>query len=224
MSHYRMHLGQRSSHQQINRLVRKLARGPVLDVGSAQGMIGQLLAGSGLEIDGVEPNATWADAARTFYSRMYGGTIEQADLPRSHYSVIVCGDVLEHTVDPVAVLRRLQDCAMPDARLIVSLPNVAHVAVRVMLLFGCFPRMDSGVLDKTHLHFYTRDTAEQMLRQVGLEVLDVSATPVPIEALGSGPLTRRIAGALMPLQHMLVDLLPRLFAMQWIFTARVVQR
>ena len=138
--HYRLHRGSRSSHQQIARIVRELNVSPILDVGAAQGLIGQLLGSSGLEIDAVEPNPAWADAARPYYSHVFAATIEQAPLEPSRYRAVVCGDVLEHTVDPVSVLRRLRTHATDDAVFIISVPNVAHLAVRLMLLFGRFPR------------------------------------------------------------------------------------
>ena len=164
MHHYHLHRDPRSSHQQIIAHVLRLRRQPVLDVGAAQGILGRLLEGSGLAIDAVEPHPQWAQDARPFYRRVFNDTIENAPLPEHTYEVVLCGDVLEHTVDPVAVLRRLTRAATDDAVFIISLPNVAHLAVRMMLLFGRFPRMEKGILDKTHLHFFTRDTAEEIGR------------------------------------------------------------
>src|SRR4030095_1029375 len=108
---------------------------------------------------------------------------EAAPLPDRTYRMVLCGDVLEHTADPVAVLKRLRQAATDDATFVVSVPNVAHLAVRMMLLFGSFPKMERGILDKTHLQFFTRDTAEAMLRQAGLKVLSASATGVPVDEL-----------------------------------------
>jgi hypothetical protein len=107
---------------------------------------------------------------------------------------------------------------------VISLPNVAHVAVRTMLLVGVFPRMERGILDKTHLHFFTRKTAAQMLQEAGLRVERVSATPVPLDELwkrGEGTLPFKL---MMRLQHAMVALLPRLFGYQWIFQARPAAR
>jgi hypothetical protein len=171
----------------------------------------------------VEPNPAWADEARPFYRTVCTGTIETvcSSLPRRHYATIICGDVLEHTVDPVLVLRRLREHALPDATFVISLPNVAHVSVRMMLLFGMFPRMQRGILDRTHLHFFTRRTAIQMLHEAGLRVERVLATPVPLAQLaGDNARRRRILNAISSLQRPLVALLPRMFAFQWIFVAQ----
>ena len=220
MIHYRAHHDVNSSHGQINRLVRELGRSPILDVGSAQGMLGQSLVGSGLEIDAVEPNPAWADAARPHYRAVHTGTIESVSLPLKHYAAVVCADVLEHTADPVAVLKQLRTHASDDAAFIISLPNVAHLAVRLMLLFGMFPQMERGILDKTHLHFFTRKTAIEMLRQAGLRVERVSATGVPLEELWKSGRPGWAFAAARKLQWTVVRLLPRLFGFQWIFLAR----
>ncbi|HWP40559.1 MAG TPA: class I SAM-dependent methyltransferase [Tepidisphaeraceae bacterium] len=221
--HYSLKDDPSSSHGQIARIVRQINRGPVLDVGSAQGIFGRLLRDTGLTIDAVEPNPAWADEARPFYRTVFTGTIETvcSSLPRRHYATIICGDVLEHTVDPVLVLRRLREHALPDATFVISLPNVAHVSVRMMLLFGMFPRMQRGILDRTHLHFFTRRTAIQMLHEAGLRVERVLATPVPLAQLaGDNARRRRILSAISSLQRPLVALLPRMFAFQWIFVAQ----
>jgi 2-polyprenyl-3-methyl-5-hydroxy-6-metoxy-1,4-benzoquinol methylase len=220
MHHYHLHRDPRSSHQQIIGHVLRLRRQPVLDVGAAQGILGQLLQGSGLTIDAVEMHPQWAEDARPFYRRVFNHTIEDAPLPERTYEMVLCGDVLEHTVDPVAVLRRLARSATADATFVVSLPNVAHLAVRLMLLFGRFPRMEKGILDKTHLHFFTRATAEATLREAGLRVESASVTGVPLEELWRGGEGLLLFRAARKMQHAALALMPRLFGYQWIFVAR----
>ena len=222
MHHYRLHRDPRSSHQQIIARVLRLRRQPVLDVGAAQGILGRLAEGSGLAIDAVEPHSVWAEHARPFYRQVFNTKIEDAPLPDQTYEVVLCGDVLEHTVDPVAVLRRLLRAATEDATFIISVPNVAHVAVRLMLLFGRFPRMEKGILDRTHLHFFTRDTAEAMLRDAGLRATEASVTGVPLgEVWREAEAERRLwFRAARRLQYAMLTLFPRLFGYQWIFVAR----
>jgi hypothetical protein len=218
--HYRLHSDPRSSHQQIAALIRRWRRGPILDVGAAQGFLGQLMEGSGLAIDAVEPNPAWAAGAAPYYRQVWPLTIEDAPLPTGVYRVVVCADVLEHTADPVAVLRRLRAIATDDALFVVSLPNVAHIAVRLLLLFGQFPRMERGILDRTHLHFYTRRTVRDLLAEAGLETVRMRPTGFPLDELwqqGEGTLLFRL---LMRLQHLALLLAPTLFAWQWVSVAR----
>lgn len=204
--------------------MRRIGRAPVLDVGAAQGLLGRLLEGDGLTIDAVEPHPGWAEEARPYYGNVIGSDIESAPLPARHYQVVVCADVLEHTVDPVAVLRKLQDAAMRDASFIISLPNVAHLAARLLLLFGRFPQMDRGIFDRTHLHFYTRDTATDMLREAGLEPLTIGSTPVPLEEIWPPRLSTTLLRALMLMQRVALLVAPRLFAFQWLMVARLSER
>jgi len=221
MLHYRLHRDPRSSHQQIVRLVQRLGRSPILDVGAAQGFLGQLLqAGdSRLAIDAVEPHPVWAEHARPYYRQTFASTVEDAALPDRTYRVVVCADVLEHVVDPVAVIGQLRRVATDDAIFIISLPNVAHLAVRLLLLVGRFPRMDRGILDRTHLHFYTRDTAQQMLESAGLEVVHARATGMPLDELWPKGEGRPLFDLMTRLQHFALLVAPRVFGFQWIFVA-----
>ncbi len=171
-------------------------------------------------IDAVEANPVWADHARAYYREVWAQMIEDAPIPPATYPVIVCGDVLEHTADPVGVIEQLKQSATPDAVFIVSLPNVAHIAVRLMLLLGQFPRMERGILDRTHLHFYTRSTAHDTLREAGLVPLRTRPTPFPLEELwrsGKGTLGFRIV---VGLQKLALLVAPTLFAWQWIILAQ----
>src|SRR5579864_6507708 len=139
MPHYRLHRDPRSSHQQIAQLVQSLQLSPILDVGAAQGMLGQMVHASGLVIDAVEANPQWANEARPFYRNTWASIVEDAPLPGREYKLVICADVLEHTPNPLEVLKHLRAAGTEDAVFIISVPNVAHLAVRMMLLFGYFP-------------------------------------------------------------------------------------
>ncbi|HZL37340.1 MAG TPA: class I SAM-dependent methyltransferase [Tepidisphaeraceae bacterium] len=218
--HYRSHRDPRSSHQQISRLVRQLAQSPVLDVGAAQGMLGKSLEGSSIVLDAVEANPEWAALARPYYRTVHACYIQDAPLADHTYKVIVCADVLEHTPDPVAVLRQLRKAATADATFIISVPNIAHAGVRLMLLLGRFPKMERGPLDRTHLQFLTKDTAREMMNEAGLRVLSFSATGVPLDELWRGGEGRLLFNAMMRAQHLALAVAPRLFGFQWIMVAR----
>lgn len=218
--HYALHSDPQSSHQQIAQLVRRIGRGPVLDVGAAQGTLGQLLGGSGLLIDAVEPHPRWANHARSFYRNVYASGIEEAALPPATYQAVVCADVLEHVVDPVAALRHLRNAATPDALFVISLPNVAHLSARLFVLAGQFPQMERGIFDRTHMHFYTRRTAAAMLGAAGLSVVRARPTPVPLEVVRPRWLPDGAFAAAMGAQRLALLLAPELFGFQWIFVAR----
>ena len=102
----------------------------------------------------------------------------------------------------------------------VSLPNIGHLAARLLVLSGRFPRHDRGIFDRTHLHFYTRETALELMASAGLSVTTMNATPVPVEDVwpqALGPLLRELA---MRGQTAAARVAPTLFAFQWLFVAR----
>lgn len=216
---YELRRDPRSSQQRIARYVRSLGAEPILDVGASVGHLGRLVSGSGLTIDAVENDPASAEVAKTFYREVFVASIEQAPLATRHYRVVVCADVLEHTVDPTSVLRRLQEAATADARFIVSLPNVAHIAGRALLMLGRFPQHESGIFDRTHLHFYTRDTATKLIEGSGLRVRGVSTTPVPLEAAMPGFVPAAVQELAMGAQVQAARIAPRLFGYQWLIVA-----
>ena len=182
-------------------------------------MLGRSIHDSGLTIDGVEMNPAWAELARPFYRSVWASSIEAAPLPDKTYKLVVCADVLEHTADPKSVLMRLRAAAADDAVFIISVPNVAHLAVRLMLLLGRFPKMERGPLDRTHLQFFTKDTAREMVESAGLKVRRFSTTGVPLDEIwknGESSLPYRAA---IKTQHAALAVAPRLFGFQWIMEA-----
>ncbi len=224
--HYVVRHDRKSSHQQIVTIIRGLKRGPILDVGAAQGLLGHLLAQQEPEfttqfpIDAVEPHPVWSDEAKPYYRQVFATGIEDAPLTEKNYQVVVCADVLEHVVKPQEALQQLQKNTAADATFVISLPNVAHLTIRLMLLFGLFPKMEKGILDRTHLHFYTRKTAQDMLNEGGLQVERVVPTVIPLEIWFHKGAGKLILPVLKQIQYALVAIAPRMFAYQWIFIAR----
>src|SRR3984957_18956245 len=200
--HYRSHRDPKSSHQQISQLVRNLGQSPVLDVGAAQGMLGRSLEGTGIVLDAVEANPEWAEMAKPYYRNVHASYIQDAPIPEKTYKTVVCADVLDHTPAPVAVIGQLRKAATDDATFIVSVPNIAHLGVRLMLLFGQFPKMERGPLDRTHLQFLTKDTARQMMAQGGLAVHQFAVTGVPLDELWKTGEGRLAFNAMMRAQHL----------------------
>jgi len=200
--------------------VRELRLSPVLDVGCATGMLAHLVKDAGLTLDGVEANSAWADVARPNYRNVWTSFVEDAPLPDGEYKLVVCGDILEHTPDPVAVLKRLKQASAPDARYIISVPNIAHLAVRLMLLAGRFPKMERGPLDRTHLQFFTKDTARDMVEAAGLEIVRTTTTGLPLDEVwksGVGTAPQKVAAKA---QHLMLNLAPRLFGYQWLMLCK----
>jgi hypothetical protein len=95
----------------------------------------------------------------------------------------VYGDVLEHLKDPLRVFIDLNKYLAPEGHVVVSVPNVAHLAIRLMLLFGYFEYMNRGILDRTHLRFFTLRSFRRFLSQGGVRVEELIAVPPPLSLL-----------------------------------------
>ena len=138
------------------------------------------------QVVAIEIDASAAEQASAFCERVIVGDIEQIDLAQElgadRFDVIVSADFLERLKDPLTVLRALKGYLRPDGRLVASLPNVAHGSVRLALLAGQFPYGELGLLDRTHLRFYTRASIEQLFEDAGLAIGRLDRQDLPIDA------------------------------------------
>ena len=119
--------------------------------------------------------------------------------------------------DPAAKNKAL---LKPDGVLLLSLPNVANVTVRLALLLGRFHYGSRGILDRTHLRFFTRATGRALLEESGYRVLSIDATAMPLElafsALSRPPLAGLVRGTTLAAAR----LWPTLFGYQFVYEAR----
>ncbi len=156
----------------------------VLDVGTADGTLGKMLAGTGCEIVGIEPEALWAEAARPFYQDIFIGRLE--DVPADFLAgkdVIVCADVLEHLPDPDVQLSRIVQLQNPETIFLICVPNVANFWIRLQLLMGRFEYTERGILDRTHLRFFTFSSFVELLTTSRLKPRKITPTPIPISLI-----------------------------------------
>jgi 2-polyprenyl-3-methyl-5-hydroxy-6-metoxy-1,4-benzoquinol methylase len=98
---------------------------------------------------------------------------ERLPWPERSFDVILAADVVEHLRDPARALGLLRRYLQPEGRAIVSVPNVAHLSVRIPLLFGQFRYGESGILDETHLHLFTFRTASELVESCRFHVESV---------------------------------------------------
>lgn len=171
-----------SSHTLIARLVGRDRR--VLDLGCADGSLGEVLEAHGCKVTGVESDAEAAAVATTRIGDVVVADLDTLDLraqfPDQQFDVIVCGDVLEHVRNPESVLSAAVALLAAEGSVVVSVPNVAHGGVRLSLLSGRWEYQDRGLLDRTHVRFFTRATLQQLLSGAGLVPLETHRTTVGV--------------------------------------------
>jgi SAM-dependent methyltransferase len=170
-----------SSHSVILSLLPSAGKGKVLDVGAAHGYIAAALRQRGFTVTGIEGDPLLASEAIKHCDRLF---VLDLDGPLSEiegdFDYILYGDVLEHLKDPLEVLMKLNAKLRPNGLVIISLPNVANIYVRLQLLMGRFDYSDRGILDRTHLRFFTRKSFRSFLDAGGLALISLKATPIPL--------------------------------------------
>jgi SAM-dependent methyltransferase len=153
----------------------------LLDAGAADGFLSELLTGQGWRVTALERDPAQAGRARGRCAEVVVADLDEAAQALSGpFDAIVYGDVLEHLRDPLAALVALNRALAADGLVIASVPNVAHLWIRLQLLAGRFDYADRGILDRTHLRFFTRRTFVTLLGQAGLAVQELAVTPVPL--------------------------------------------
>jgi predicted TPR repeat methyltransferase len=208
-----------SSHDLLRRRIRAMSPGlRLLDLGAAGGHLGRAVRDRCVFLAGVEPEAL-PSACREGYDDWRPTDALSAGSWDAPFDVAVCADVLEHLPRPEELLARIRAWLRPGGTLLVSLPNVANVTVRLALLTGRFPYAERGILDRTHLRFYTRSSARALIESAGFRVRAVAATAMPYElavkALGRAPL----AGPVHGFAKASARLWPTLFGYQFVIEA-----
>ncbi len=147
------------------------ANSTVLDLGVADGSVAVVLKAMGCRVWGVEIDPVAAEAAKLVCEDVAVEDLNHLDLAAHFegrkFDVVLMLDVLEHLPDPAAVLRRVGAVLADGGWGVISLPNVAHVSVRLSLLGGRFAYSDVGLLDRTHLRFFDRAGVDVLLDQAG---------------------------------------------------------
>lgn len=159
----------------------------ILDVGCGAGaMSAELKAKLGAEIWGIETFEDAANIARERLDNVLIGAVEEEylKLPENYFDSIVFADILEHLVDPFTLLKNISSKLKKSGEIVVSIPNINYWGVIQTLLMCDFPYMDTGILDKTHLRFFTKKTILEMLENAGFRTFKIIATkgncePIP---------------------------------------------
>jgi 2-polyprenyl-3-methyl-5-hydroxy-6-metoxy-1,4-benzoquinol methylase len=167
-----------TSHAQVLSLVP--TGSAVLDVGCATGYLAEALTARGCTVSGIEYDPEAAEKARPHLDHLVVGDLSTMDVAAEFgdrtYDVLVFADVLEHVADPTDVLRRLLALLRPGGSVVISIPNVSHGSLRLALLQGRWQYTEVGLLDRTHIRFFTRRSVLELLADTGLAAADFRTT------------------------------------------------
>ena len=192
----------------------------VLDVGCGPGDNARLLKASGHRVSGVTLSEEEARAARQFCDHVWVGDVERMALPSDAglFDALLASHVLEHLVDPSATIRRLVPLLRPPGWLVAAVPNMAFWRVRWRILRGDWSREDAGFFDRTHVHFWSYDTREEILRDTPFELLAAHGADggIPLR-----PMRRRLPRIASRLDRIALHFSPNLVAGQLLLLARL---
>lgn len=159
----------------------------VLEVGCAVGHVTEHLVVAGNTVTGVELDQRAANEASAFASHVHVLNLDVQHLSAvesGRFDVIMLGDVIEHLRDPLATVADLVTLLDDGGRLIMSVPNVSHIDVRLMLLEGSWVYQHDGLLDNTHLRWFTNRSLRELLSQLGFTARRVERVRQGIGASG----------------------------------------
>lgn len=174
-----------SSHRILLELIRRHAPrgGTLLDLGAAGGELGSSIREHFDRTIGFEYNVDCVGDLLGRFDAVAIADLERVrELPRG-IDVIVLADVLEHLRSPARALGLVRAALRDDGHVFISVPNIANVTVRLGLLFGIFEYRDRGILDHTHLRFYTVRTIRREVENAGFRIIAVHGSSVPIRLI-----------------------------------------
>lgn len=158
----------------------------VLDLGCGSGALGQhLVQTKSCSVDGVTLNEVEAAHARPHYQRIVVDNLETCDLLTTfagqRYDAIVCADVLEHLSRPERVLTACRELLAPNGQLLISVPNAGYCGLIAELMQGEFRYREEGLLDRTHLRFFTRQSLTRFLgeQRWAIDSIDAISRELP---------------------------------------------
>jgi predicted TPR repeat methyltransferase len=174
-----------SSHRILIGLIRRFAPrgGTLLDLGAAGGELGAAVRDHFARTIGFEYDVDRVADLRRHFDQAVIADLESVTRLPGNASAIVLADIIEHLRNSTKLLRCVKQSLAPDGLLFLSVPNIANVTVRVGLLFGVFEYRDRGILDYTHLRFFTMRTIRRELENAGFRIVAIRGSSVPIRLI-----------------------------------------
>ena len=202
-----------SSHGRITRRLQHRPPSRILDLGCSSGLLAERLRGLGHQVVGVDVNEIDGVRERTDY-------FVRADLNEgipsevgSGFDIVLVADVLEHVLSPGTLITQVREILSPSGTAIFCVPNIAHWYPRFRATLGMFDYDQRGILDATHLRFFTRRSLVKLIERRGLAIRRIEPVGLPLDALG---IESNKARTLRLIDRLLSNVWPTMFGYQFI--------
>ncbi|CAD7774243.1 Ubiquinone biosynthesis O-methyltransferase [Candidatus Methanoperedenaceae archaeon GB37] len=212
----------RQERKDVEALIPKEAR-RILDVGCGEGILGKRLLEKGVkEVVGVEIEQAVCEKARENLSMVVCGDIEKIDLPfeERYFDCIVFADILEHLKDPLSVVKKLKKHLKDSGVVVASIPNVRYYQVINMLVDGYWTYGDYGILDRTHLRFFTKKEILALFKNAGFEITTIAGNVDPKYYTVCNSTPAEISFGRISLKDLSSEEIKDLFVFQYLIKAR----
>lgn len=203
-----------TSHTVILGMLREHPAKRVLDLGCSGGLLSQRIRDQGSHVTGVD--SLQLPGVRDRVDEFTLGDLEDGvptDLPGG-YDAVVAADVIEHVRDPGRLLTQMAAALAPNGEIMVSTPNFSHWYPRARVVTGNFGYDRRGILDETHLRFFTRRSLRRLFRSSGLDILELTYTGLPFDVVSEDDKWR--TRILRRVDKFLVDRWPTMFGYQFV--------
>ncbi len=191
----------------------------ILDLGCGTGRLGESLLDSSIEIDGITSNDVEAHRASRFYRNVWPYNLEDG-LPDAvgTYDVIFMSHILEHVAYPEKLMRGVSNVLNPNGIVLCAIPNMLFLYNRIKLLLGKIEYKEFGIMDYTHLRWYTRLTLEKLFKKHGFAPESSAVTGnTPL-----GPLRKIVPEKIVnSLDDAIVQAFPGILAWEFLYCFRI---
>jgi len=217
---YQLKPSEDSSHGRISKLLAHRPPSRILDLGCSSGLLSERLLKMGHHVTGVDVNELEGVRERT-------GAFFKADLNDgipsevgTGFDIVLAADVIEHVMNPSVLINQIRRVLSPQGTALFCVPNIAHWYPRFRSTLGMFDYDQRGILDTTHLRFFTRRSLGRLVNQGGFAIRRIEPLGLPLDALGVDGTKARTVRLL---DRLLSGLWPTMFGYQFLVEATPIR-
>lgn len=211
-----------SSHQAVIKLLNNKENQRILDIGCGDGLFSEFIKNGNTKVgvDFIPESDSIKANLNEYYQNDLNNGLPEDLKNKDKFDYILMLDILEHLYNYENIIDQSKELLKPEGKIIISLPNIANIYIRLSLLFGRFTYGDKGILDRTHLKFFTYSSIKKILRAHNLEIIKNKVTPIPIIEVMPNFLKNNLGKIFNFLLYMITVPFKRLFGYQFIFITR----